>query len=77
VNNKKKSPTPGAPLSPRERQVLDLVVEGLSNKLIADRLGISEHTAKFFLLRGMAKLNAIGSRTLAAVRWDRQCRALV
>lgn len=34
-------------LTPCEREVLGLLVEGASNKLIARRLGISVHTAKF------------------------------
>ncbi|MCA1648659.1 MAG: LuxR C-terminal-related transcriptional regulator [Chloroflexi bacterium] len=35
------------PLTPRELQVLQLVAQGLPNKGIARRLGISENTAKF------------------------------
>src|SRR5690606_21546788 len=34
-------------LTPREREVLELIAEGLPNKAIARELGISEHTAKF------------------------------
>jgi DNA-binding NarL/FixJ family response regulator len=34
-------------LTPRELEVLTLLAEGLSNKAIARRLGISVHTAKF------------------------------
>jgi ATP/maltotriose-dependent transcriptional regulator MalT len=34
-------------LTPRETEVLALLAEGLSNKAIARRLGISVHTAKF------------------------------
>jgi len=34
-------------LTPRERDVLTLMAEGVSNKIIAQRLGISVHTAKF------------------------------
>jgi DNA-binding NarL/FixJ family response regulator len=44
--------------TPREREVLDLIADGLSNKLIADRLGISEHTAKFHVRSLMDKLGA-------------------
>ena len=58
---------PGAPeLTERERQVVQLLAEGLSNKLIADRLGISDHTAKFHVNGVMAKLGA-STRTEAVV----------
>jgi DNA-binding CsgD family transcriptional regulator len=68
-------PKPGDPLSPREAETLDLLLEGLSNKLIADRLGVSAHTAKYFVHQGLAKLGASGSRVRAAVLWDRRKRA--
>jgi NarL family two-component system response regulator YdfI len=53
-------------LSPRELEVLAMLAEGLSNKLIAHRLGISEHTVKFHVAAVMAKLHA-GSRTDAVM----------
>jgi DNA-binding NarL/FixJ family response regulator len=53
-------------LTDRERQVVALLAEGLSNKLIADRLGISDHTAKFHVNGVMAKLGA-STRTEAVV----------
>jgi DNA-binding NarL/FixJ family response regulator len=46
------------PLTAREQEVLQLVAEGLSNKLIAVRLGISEHTAKFHVNSILGKLGA-------------------
>jgi NarL family two-component system response regulator YdfI len=52
------------PLSGRELEVLDLVAEGLSNKLIAHRLNISEHTVKTHVASIFAKLGA-SSRTEA------------
>jgi two-component system nitrate/nitrite response regulator NarL len=53
-------------LTERERQVVQLLAEGLSNKLIADRLGISDHTAKFHVNGVLAKLGA-STRTEAVV----------
>jgi two-component system, NarL family, response regulator YdfI len=52
------------PLSERELEVLDVIAEGLSNKLIAHRLGISEHTVKTHVASIFAKLGA-ASRTEA------------
>jgi DNA-binding CsgD family transcriptional regulator len=47
-------------LTPREREVLALLAEGVSNKLIAQRLGISVHTAKFHVRSVIDKLDAVG-----------------
>jgi DNA-binding NarL/FixJ family response regulator len=54
----------GEPLTARELEVLQLLAEGLPNKLIAARLHISEHTAKFHVASIMLKLGA-ASRTEA------------
>jgi FixJ family two-component response regulator len=45
-------------LSPREREVLDLVVEGLDNRTIGERLAISPRTVEVHKARVMAKLGA-------------------
>ena len=45
----KNAPDPLEGISPREREVLVLLVEGMPNKLIARRLGISEKTVKSHL----------------------------
>jgi DNA-binding NarL/FixJ family response regulator len=47
-------------LTPRERDVLTLMAEGVSNKVIAQRLGISVHTAKFHVASILDKLDATG-----------------
>jgi DNA-binding NarL/FixJ family response regulator len=54
-------------MTPREQQVLVLLVEGLSNKQIARQLGISEHVAKRLVSNILAKMNC-SNRTLAAAR---------
>lgn len=59
------STTPGL-LSPRELQVLELLSEGLSNRELALRLGISRHTAKFHVNAILDKLGAT-TRTEAVV----------
>jgi len=59
--------TPVETLTGREREVLTLMAEGLANKLIAGRLGISEHTAKFHVHTILGKLGT-QSRTEAVVR---------
>ncbi|WP_239992154.1 response regulator transcription factor [Rhodopila globiformis] len=53
------APIEDAPLlTPREREILGLIGEGLSNKAMARRLGISVHTIKFHVEALFAKLDA-------------------
>lgn len=54
-------------LTPREAEVLQLVAAGLPNKLIAERLGISEHTVRFHLNAIFGKLD-VHTRTEAVTR---------
>lgn len=54
------------PLTPRESEVLQLLAQGLANKAIAERLGISDHTAKFHVTSILGKLGA-QTRTEAIV----------
>ena len=58
-------------LTPREREVLELLAHGLSNRQIGERLGISEHTAKFHVASLCGKLGAV-SRTEAVSRGVRR-----
>ena len=51
-------------LTPREIEVLRALADGLGNKEIGERLGISEHTVKFHVSSVMGKLGAT-SRTQA------------
>ena len=60
----------GEAFTPREREVLALLAEGLPNKLIARQLHISEHTVKFHINGLLTKLGA-ASRTEAVVRATR------
>lgn len=55
------------PLSSREIEVVRMLAEGLTNKVIAYRLGISEHTVKFHVTSIMGKLHA-GSHTDAVMQ---------
>jgi len=57
-------------LTPRELEVLQLLAQGLTNKRIAERLGISDHTAKFHVNAILAKLGA-ETRTEAIVQASR------
>jgi two-component system nitrate/nitrite response regulator NarL len=52
-------------VTPREREVIDLIAEGLSNKAIATRLGISTHTVKSHVRNILEKL-ALHSRLQVA-----------
>ena len=58
---------PEVTLTEREREVLDLVAEGLANKAIARRLGIAEKTVKAHLTRVFAAIG-VTDRT-QAVLW--------
>jgi NarL family two-component system response regulator LiaR len=57
-------PVPGQDLSPREREVLALLVQGLSNTAIADRLVVSHSTVKAHVSSILSKLG-VTSRTEA------------
>jgi len=55
------------PLTPREQQVAQLLADGLTNKEIAGRLEVSEHTVKFHL-NGILRKLGVSTRTEAVVQ---------
>lgn len=59
-------PDPLAELTPKERQILDLIGEGFSNRQIGDRLYLAEKTVKNYVSGLLAKLD-MKRRTQAAV----------
>jgi DNA-binding NarL/FixJ family response regulator len=63
-------------LTEREQQVLSMMADGLGNKEIAARLGISTHTVKFHISSILGKLGA-GSRTEAVSIGMRTGRVLI
>lgn len=65
------SSEPGVPsptLTPREREVIALLCEGMGNRHIAARLGISPHTVHELLVRIYERLD-VHDRVSAALRW--------
>lgn len=59
-------PDPLGTLSPREREIVDLIARGDSNKQIARELGIAETTVKIHVQHLLRKLD-LDSRVQAAV----------
>jgi RNA polymerase sigma factor (sigma-70 family) len=57
-------------LTEREREVMALVAEGLSNDAIADRLVISSHTVKTHVNRAMMKLGAHDRAQLVVIAYE-------
>lgn len=63
-----------APLTHREAQVAHLVAEGLSNREVSNKLGLSEHTIKNYLFRIFDKLGL--SNRVELIRYVLQQREL-
>lgn len=63
------APSPLESLSPREREVLDLIAEGRSNAEIAQRLGIGEKTVKTHVSNLLAKLELSDRTQVAVAAW--------
>jgi NarL family two-component system response regulator LiaR len=64
VESANQPPTPGLDLTEREHDVLALMIEGLNNKQIAERLIVSPSTIKFHVSNILSKLG-VASRTEA------------
>ena len=64
------APSPAADLSGREREVLELLCEGLDDKAIADRLGLSNNTVRNHIARLYSRIGV--NRRSAAVIWARE-----
>jgi NarL family two-component system response regulator LiaR len=64
IEASQRPPSPGDSLTAREREVLALMVEGLHNQDIAERLIVSRSTVKSHVSNILAKLE-VGSRTEA------------
>jgi len=60
-------PTPQAPLTPRQLEILRLIAQGLTNAAIAERLVITESTVKWHVKQILAK-TASSNRTEAVAR---------
>ena len=58
-------------LTRRERDVLQLIAKGLSNKLIARELGLSVHTTKHHVSRLFDRID-VGSRLQAAIWYTQE-----
>jgi DNA-binding NarL/FixJ family response regulator len=66
----RRTPSAAADLTPRETEVLSLVRQGLANKQIARRLGISERTVKAHLTSTFQRIGVV-DRTQAALWAER------
>jgi DNA-binding NarL/FixJ family response regulator len=60
----------GDKLSPQEKRILALVVQGMTNKEIAKSLGLSDKTVKNYLSNAFQKLH-VGRRSQAAALYER------
>ncbi|MCQ0986150.1 LuxR C-terminal-related transcriptional regulator [Jiella marina] len=63
--------TPLAHLNARERELLDVLARGWTNQQIANRLGMSENTVKYYLKNIYEKLN-VRNRSMAVALWTRE-----
>jgi DNA-binding NarL/FixJ family response regulator len=74
-NDKRVSPNQFPELSEREKKILMLILQGLSNRLIGEELGLTEKTVKGYLTGIMEKLqvrNRLEAAILAAERMSEE-----
>jgi DNA-binding NarL/FixJ family response regulator len=65
--------TPEEPLTNRERDILQLIIEGNGNRAIASKLKLAEGTVKNYVSRIMEKSNARSRTELAVKSLNRRC----
>jgi NarL family two-component system response regulator LiaR len=70
VQNVRQATGPGANLTEREREVLGLLVQGLSNAQIAERLHVSRATVKFHVGGILSKLGAASRAEVITLAWQ-------
>jgi DNA-binding CsgD family transcriptional regulator len=75
VKSKKTQAILDTALCPRDEDVLECIIEGLSNKKIAGKLGLSDTTTRNYVARLFRKLG-VHSRT-QAVRWASEYNTLI
>jgi DNA-binding NarL/FixJ family response regulator len=68
VMERARASTPATPLTPREREILALIADGLSNREIGARLFLAEKTVKNNVSAILAKLGM--QRRTQAARWS-------
>lgn len=68
---------PGAPLTVREQQVSEAAGKGLTNKVIALRLGLSPRTVELYRLNALKKLEAGNAAELATKHRDKEREVLL
>jgi two-component system, NarL family, response regulator LiaR len=68
----RRPPAPGVDLTEREREVLNLVTQGLSNQQIADRLSITRSTVKFHIGSIFTKLGIATRSEAIALAYKRR-----
>jgi len=61
----------GAPLTPREKEVLELIGQGLKDRQVAEALGVSHETARSYVKTVRRKLGGGSRLAVVASRWGR------